>query len=240
MRGLLYVALLLAGCSFTPATFTGGTSDAPLPMIDARDDRDAAIDAPPIDAPPDAFVAPSTTNHPSVADTFIASDFANSTGTAAPLFPDQQSALADGGPARNALFRFDLTSIATTAVVSAAELHIWTYDDPGATVTLYPVLEAWDEATATWNQRSTGVAWSAAGAAPPSRGTTPTATVTPSAAFTGYVVTIPAAVVAGWVADPASNHGLVLITTDSDGSRFSTKENTTASVRPYLRVTHTP
>lgn len=239
MRGLSYVAIFVAGCSFTPGTYTSGT-DAPAQTADATGALDAGIDARPIDAPPDAFVPPSTTNHPSIADTFIASDFATSTGTSAPLFPDQQSALTDGDPARNALFRFDLTSIATTAAVSAAELHIWTYDDPGATVTFYPLLEAWDESTATWNQRSTGVAWSAAGAAPPSRGTTATATLTPSAAFTAYVVTIPAAVVAGWVANPASNHGLVLITTDTDGSRFSTKENTTASVRPYLRVTHTP
>lgn len=237
MRGLSYVAVLVAGCSFTPGTYTSGTDDAPPPTADANDELDAAPDAA-SDAPPDAFVPPATTNHPSVADTFIASDFPSSTNGGD--FPTQTSSLTDGGPARNALFRFDLTSIATTATVSAAELHIWTDEDAGETVTLYPVLEAWDEATATWNQRSTGVAWSAAGAAPPSRGTTATATISPSTTFTAYVVTIPPAVVAGWVASPATNHGFVLVTTDADGSRFSTKENATASVRPYLRVTHTP
>lgn len=245
--------LVLVGCGFQVAGGSGDVTpnvDAPIdmamPMIDAAIDApidavDMVIDAPidavdmVIDAPIDAPPTPSITNHPSVADSFIASDVPTQN------FSTQTSALADGGSTpRTALFRFDLSSIPTTAVVTGAQLFIWTDYDPGQTVTIYSLLESWTESQVTWDARSSGVAWAAAGATPPSRSMTVAGTVTPTQSNTGYVVTIAPATVAGWVANPATNHGLAIVTSDSDGSRFSTRENTIASVRPYLSVTHVP
>ena len=42
------------------------------------------------------------------------------------------------------------------------------------------------------------------------------------------------------VAAPATNFGFALVTTNADGTRFSTKENSDAATHAYLRVTHTP
>jgi hypothetical protein len=234
--------LFVAGCGFqisgqsaSDATDSPGGEkpiDAPVDVvIDAPIDAaiDAMIDAPMIDA-----AVASTTNHPVVADTFIASDNENSN------FSTQSSALADGDIDRSALFRFDLSAIPVGATVSAAELHIWTDFDAGNTCTLYPVLESWTEGSTTWQKRNAISNWLAAGATPPSRGTVAIGTVAGTTAFTEYVVPIDLATVASWVALPATNYGLVIVTTDSNGTRFSTKENSTASVRPYLRVTHTP
>jgi hypothetical protein len=226
----------LAACSFSPGAFSSdaahGSDDAPLDDAGGSGD-DAAADAA-ADAAPDAFVPAATTNHAVTADTFLASDGANTN------FNAQDSALTDGDVQRVALFRFDLTAIAPTAVVSAAELHIFTDYDPGRDVTFYAALESWDEATTTWNVRTTGTNWTAAGAAPPSRGTTALGTVDPTVDFTEYVVTILPAAVAGWVANPATNFGFVLVTTNADGTRFTTRESTTAESHAYLRVTHTP
>jgi len=230
------VLLLLVGCGFQVPSTAGGPTDGAAPD-DAVSDG-APVDVPAIDAAPDApppdAAIPVTTDHPSVADTFLASDAATT------AFGDQTSALADGDIQRTALFRFDLSAISTTAVVTGAELVIWTDFDPGGTCTFYPVLQAWDEATATWNVRSAGTNWTTAGAAPPSRGTVAIGTVSPGTADTEYRIILDTATVAGWVASPATNFGVAIITTDANGTRFSTKEKTTAALRPVLRVTHAP
>jgi hypothetical protein len=234
--------LLAAGCGFQASDEGAATIDAS--PIDARridssvDDStsiDGASDGPimvdaSIDASPPSV---STTNHQSVADTFL------STVMPTTNFNDQTSALSDGD-GRVVVIRFDLTAIPVGAMVTAAELHIWSDSDPGQTCTFYPLLQSWTESTATWNQRSTGTAWAAAGAAPPSRSTTAAGTVLPTSTNTGYTVTIDPAVVAGWVATPATNNGFAIVSVNSDGARFSTREHPSSAVRPYLRVTHAP
>lgn len=237
----LVVALALTGCSFQPGMLGGAPVDdsGVIDTTDAAPDdasTDAAIDAMP-DATPDAPPAVAqTTNHGSVADTFLGGNSYATTN-----FNGQASSLVDGAPDPCVLvMRFDLTSIATTALVTGAQLYIWSDNDSGNTVSLYPLLEGFQETTATWNQRSTGTNWLAAGAAPPSRGTTAIGTVNPTSTFTGYVITIDTATVAGWVANPAANHGIAFVTTDADGTRFSNREHPTTTVRPYLAVTHAP
>ena len=236
-----WILLLTASCGFEAgdATSTIDASAIDARTIDASVDGattdDAAIDAPgvidsSIDGPP---VSASTTNHPSVADTFI------STVMPTTNFNDQTSALSDGD-GRVVVIRFDLTAISAGAAVTAAELHIWSDSDPGQTCTFYPLLQAWTESTATWNQRASGTAWAAAGAAPPSRSTLGAGTVLPTSANTEYTVTIDPAVVAGWIATPATNNGFAIVSVNVDGARFSTREHPTTTHRPYLRVTHAP
>jgi hypothetical protein len=232
------VAALLAGCSFQAGPFVAATSDSNGPLPDTGDTPDADPDAMP-DVMPDVMIdaiVTATTDHAVVADTFLGSgSYANTN------FSTQASALVDGtGNECVVLMRFDLSSIAATAVVTGAELHIWTDYDPGAAVTLYPLLESWTESSTTWNDRSTGVTWSTAGAAPPSRGTNAVGTVTPSTASTEYTIAISTATVAGWVAQPGTNFGLAFVTTDSDGTRFSTRDHATTTRHPFLRVTHAP
>lgn len=230
------VLVLLVGCGFQVPAPAGGPTDGAAPDDTGGDGAvpdGAPGDAAPDATPPDAAL-PVTTDHPSAADTFLASDLPAS------VFSDQISALADGDIQRTALFRFDLSTISTTSVVTGAELVIWTDFDAGGPCTLYPVLQAWDEATATWNVRTAGTNWTAAGAAPPSRGTSAIGTVNPGTADTAYTITLDTATVAGWVTSPGTNFGLAIITTESNGTRFSTKEKPETARRPVLRVTHVP
>ncbi|MDB4962170.1 MAG: hypothetical protein JWP01_2169 [Myxococcales bacterium] len=234
--------LFVAGCGFqvsgqsaSDATDSPGGEkpiDAPFDApIDVAVDVmiDAAIDAPMIDA-----AMYSTTNHAVVADTFLASDMPNSN------YSTQDSALADGDIARTALFRFDLTTIPVGASIQAAELHIFTEFDAGGACTFYPVLESWTEGSTTWTKRNAISNWVGAGATPPSRGTVAAGTVVPSMTFTEYIVVIDPALVTSWVAVPASNYGLAIVTTGADGTRFATKENGNAGLRPFMRISHTP
>jgi hypothetical protein len=223
------ILAVVAGCGFSPSSPTGASDAAP---------SDGAADAPSsttVDAKLDDAALPRTDDLADLADTFLASD------TPTTNYTTQSSALADGDVVRVALFRFDTSAIATSAVVTAAELHIWTDFDPGDTCTFHQVLEAWDDATATWNERSTGVAWTNLGAGPPaSRATVAVGTVDPTVAATGYVVTIDPAVVATWVATPATNFGLAIATTQANGTRFTTRESSTTAAHAFLRVTHAP
>lgn len=237
MRAAVLVAL--CGCSFQPGQLGTSTGDADTTRDDGGVDDGALVDARPIDARPDAPPdapppQPATTDHAATADTFLASDVP--TGN----FNAQTSALVDGDTLRVVVMKFDLSAISTNSVVTAANLHIWTDFDQGADVTIYPLLQSWDETQATWNQRANGMNWTTAGAAPPSRGTTAVGTVNPTSAATGYVVPITAATVQGWVATPANNHGIVFVTNQADGTRFSTREHANTAVRPFLRVTHVP
>jgi hypothetical protein len=197
---------------------------------------DAAIDAKP-DARPDSPPAqPVTMTFAVGADTYVDSlNQSTAFGTAQNMFADGATQEA------TALVRADLSSIPTTALVQSAVLHVWASNDVGAPVTVYQMLESWDEGSATWIVRSTGVGWSGIGASPPSRSTAALATLPTATAFyeekTG---TIPNSVVQGWVSAPATNFGLALVTADTDGSAWRTRENNTAENHPILVVTYRP
>lgn len=234
------LALGLLGCGFQVQPQAGDASPAPG---DAA--HDAGRDAPPvgdapsaIDAvvitPPDAPPSPVTGDFASTGDIYLRSLSVDENTN------DRDYAIVDGDYVAVILLHFDVSALAPGSTITAAELHIWNDGDPGDPCTLHQVLESWDEATATYRSRATGVLWTAAGAAPPSRAVTAAGTFTPSIQDIEYVVPIDAAVVASWVAAPATNHGLALVTANANGSRFSTREAADATRRPYLRVTHLP
>ncbi len=233
MRVVLAALPWLAACSFQAGQLPQAADDAgnDTPSGDGRMDAVAG------DAMADMqIVSPSTTNHTSVADTYVADQAKNLN------LDGEPSALVDGsGNFCVVLMRFDLASIPTGATVSAAELHVWTADDGGdSDVMIYPVLQSWVESEATWNNRSNGTGWTAPGVEPPSRGAVIIGTITPTATNTEYITAITTSTVQGWVTSPATNVGIAFVTQDSNGTRFATRENVTAAVRPYLRVTHTP
>ncbi len=232
MGRLSLLALWLAGCAYTPP---GGTDDPATPGddtagVDAALAIDAGIDAPPdVDAPP---ATPQTTDHVATSDVWIDA-LRVTTNHSADAF-----LIADGDNEAAVLLGFDLNLPAAT-VIQSVELHIWTANDPGAQVQVFPLLESWSETQATWNDRANGAAWSSQGAKPASCGATAIGSFTPSATNTEYTVTLDPATVAGWVADPATNRGLVIHTTNSDGPRFVSREGQ-QDRRPLLRITHVP
>lgn len=154
-----------------------------------------------------------------------------------------------GGSTDSVLMRFVIDSIPTTASVFSASLALTCTDDgPDAVVNAFRILEPWDEGTgdnqagaASWNERTAGNDWSAAGVDGAARDTTVAADVS------GVFVTnqrisidlLPSAVQA-WVDDPNSNFGLVFVqVVGGNGSGFSSREAAEVN-RPLLTVTFVP
>ena len=191
MRGAL--AIFLVGCGrvgFDPL----GTSPEP----------------PPVDAPPNA----QTLITDVVADTYI-----STAGSSDANFGASLTLVVNDAPARRPLLRFDLSTLPSTAAVFSVDLIIAAdaTTKPDANPAQVRVLrEAWDEGTAdgqtgaaSWLQRQTGVAWTTAGADVPSSDVAPIATFTVTGAGR-YEIPLDRTVVAAWLADPASNAGVLI------------------------------
>jgi hypothetical protein len=223
------VLSFVCACSFPHGSLGQQPGDDAGTDADGRQ-RDAAIDSPP-DAPPDAAAV--------VANLVVTQDTYVDSQNDLTAYGTQPLMLADGGGQdATSLFRADMSAIPTTATVQSAVLHIWVSNDVGADVSLYRMLESWDEANATWTERAPGTSWSSAGAAPPSSDTTALATLTPDVMYAEKTATIPANVVQEWVASPAKNFGLAIKTTSSDGSTWRTRENAALASHPYFLVTY--
>ncbi len=110
-------------------------------------------------------------------------------------------------------------------------------NNPGDDVLLYQLIESWDEATVTWNEASTGVSWTNAGA----YGTgshKATAVGTLSAPESSNSVDVTASV-QNWSFGEL-NEGWLLKDTGGDGVDIRSSEYATGSVRPKLEVTWVP
>lgn len=165
------------------------------------------------------------------------------------------------GVARRALLRFDLSAIPPGSQVQQVELSLYLSraQDRDPLVSVHRLLAAWTEGPAngggqghgapasagdvTWLRRSfPGLAWAQAGG---------DFDALPSAAlnlgFSGErQVWGPtprlSADVQGWLANPASNHGWILVGVESNSQNAKRFESRSSSptVRPSLRVVYTP
>lgn len=153
------------------------------------------------------------------------------------------------GDDRRILLRFDLSAVGA-ATVTDATLRLWTgtsvNDYSTQLYTAYQMLETWSEGAqaatagvASWNQARANTAWTTAGAGLGSRDDTALGSFTPAVIDTEYTVSIDPAVINGWVADPASNHGLVILSAGADGACFYSSEHANAGKRPSLTVVWT-
>ncbi len=117
-----------------------------------------------------------------------------------------------------ALLRFDMTPLPASSIIDGAELELsWETPAPGRPprpLSIHPVAEAWDAATATWLERSPGQTWSVPGC----DGEPCAAAALGRMATDGVDATnrVPLGLaVAAWL-DPAANDGLAL---RSEGNR---------------------
>ncbi|PKO20369.1 MAG: hypothetical protein CVU38_20485, partial [Chloroflexi bacterium HGW-Chloroflexi-1] len=141
------------------------------------------------------------------------------------------------------LLRFDLSSIPSGAYIQNATLTLWVTSRTVPTwmdIGLFPVLRAWQAGQATWNQAANGDNWNQGGCngVGVDREETPATTVRVNVA-SGAVTIDVRDIVRGWVADPASNHGLLLWPVNSGATMtyvFASSEVGTQAQRPKLTV----
>jgi hypothetical protein len=220
-------------------------------------------DVPPFDgAPAGADAAPaSDAAAATVTLVFGEADDADVTGVTVDTYLDAANpslnygagvtARIDADPSRVALLRFDISSIAPGATVTAAELAVTTAVDPleEGSVQIFEVMENWAEgdgvgaaAAANWTQRTSNNDWTTAGAGSGSRAPSAMSEVAPSTAATRYRVALPLELVQRWVADPATNRGLVLVAINAatHGVDLESSESATTAARPSLSITFIP
>jgi len=171
----------------------GGTLSAPV--------SSAVIEG--VDTPQDAPVrAQTTATLDAVADATLRSDQPNTNFGAEDDLEITYTSTEVVGQDRQAvvLIRFDTSSLPDDAIIDAAELHLFLEGAAGAdpvTITAFFVTSAWDESTVTWNSNPTTSALGINADSDASTGSYQSWTIP------WYVQ--------GWVDDPASNNGVLLL-----------------------------
>jgi hypothetical protein len=167
-------------------------------------------------------------------DTAIGSDFPATQYGAAPLD------YVDGSPKRDLLVRFDGLvgnapgQLPAGSLVTRATLTVTTGDGTGGSagvISLHRLLQPWNAATITWANSFGG---NGVGPDDIEATATPVGSVPATGASTTRVIDVTPAVQA-W-ADGAPNHGLVLLTTSTDGLGLHLAEASVDSLRPALTV----
>lgn len=137
------------------------------------------------------------------------------------------------------LLRFDLSALPPTTTVISASLRLVTQNDSSAQmIQIERVLEDWTEGSllgepgvANHLERMADVPWSAV-----FRDPTPLGSVQPVAVQTAYVAELSPASIQAWIADPTTNFGLALVTSQDDGVSFASSTAGMVPTRPVLTV----
>jgi hypothetical protein len=245
MRRGAVCLLALFGCgriSFSPLDDGGGSS-----TTDANTD---ATDARPIDAPPNAITVTfgdrgDATFPATASDTFISNEAGEPTLNYG--FTDELRSEQD--VSERILLQFDVDMIPPTATIFQVQLAITvTQENPTATWFLHTVLEQWSEGAqdgapgaANFTERMAGTTWAIPGAGMPGSSGLSFATITPNALGT-ITATLPNQPIQDWVANPATNFGMIFFNADvnANTARFAASEDATPSMRPLLIVTYVP
>ena len=148
----------------------------------------------------------------------------------------------------SALLRFDLSGIPSGATVQSAVLTLTVTERDAANwldLDVFKLLRGWEELQATWNQATSSVAWTTAGAnGSGDREGARRATARVNAAPGGTVSFDLTALAQEWVSSPAGNRGLLLRPTLPVNNmtmtyRFASLDHWDPAWRPKLVVTYT-
>jgi hypothetical protein len=197
-------------------------------------------------ATPTGTTVPTATQTPSV----------TSTPTTVELRPFQDTFLYSQEPTTNwgndqllkarlswfrPLLRFDTSAIPANATVTNAQLYLylnWYEHLPNQTpnVSVYKVLQDWQQSQATWNNRLTGTPWGAPGAdGATDRSLSASGVAAVSTINTWYNWNV-TSLVQDWVWNPSGNRGMLMISDSGRELRFHS--DNAATNRPYLRITY--
>ncbi len=142
----------------------------------------------------------------------------------------------DGSDQRRSLLRFDLSAIPFGSEVHSAELELHLASGSGSAVPIdvFRVTERWIENEVTWDERSSGVAWSNPGG---DHDPAPSATVLvgPDSGehYSGDVTSL----FADWVSGRHPNHGMLLRGGHNGvDEEFLSSDDSNSGLRPRIRV----
>ena len=120
------------------------------------------------------------------------------------------------------LLRFDVTTIPITETVAEATLRVYPItrtNGNSLTLAAHQVLADWIDSQANRTQRQTGANWNVAGmAAGSDYAAEADGTATLTGVGSGWVEVDVTDMVRDWIANPAANHGLVLLAQAASGS----------------------
>ena len=140
------------------------------------------------------------------------------------------------------LLRFDLSDIPEGALIRAARLQLYTiysHDSNPLTLNAFPLLRNWNEAETTWNQVAVATPWATAGASADNADYDSSihSATTVNATFAPYTLNL-RPVVKTWVADPVTNHGIIIRGTAAPSAeyRLASAEYPDPNLRPELTV----
>src|SRR5215211_5742665 len=145
------------------------------------------------------------------------------------------------GKDKFALVKWDLSEIAPGTQINSALVTLNVATTSPQSYQAYVLKEPWVESAATWNVYSSGMPWEVAGAKGAlDKEATVAGTITPSVKGKN-TLTLPLAVVQGWVDDPATNQGIIIANPSSTrGFNFSSREVTDPTRRPKLTLDLSP
>ena len=143
----------------------------------------------------------------------------------------------NSGREKRILIGFNLPSLPPSSTITSATLRLYEIStQAGQTITVYRVTNNWVGSQVTWNQRSSGVSWSAAGG---DYQNTAFATFSPDLANQYRDIDV-TALTQGWANGTFSNQGLLLRATGANAAdvRFASNEATSTGQRPQLCITY--
>jgi hypothetical protein len=141
-----------------------------------------------------------------------------------------------------AMVEWDITDIPAGATILDATMNLTVSNTSNATYPCHEILRNWSESQSDWIEATGSIDWQTAGARGAlDRGTDVLCQVAAPSSTTLTVQFTAAGIAAvqGWVANPSSNHGLLLSNNSvSDGAYFRSTEYSSTSQRPRLNVTY--
>jgi len=143
---------------------------------------------------------------------------------------------------RNALLRFDLTSLPTGAQVVTASLELHPISqsvEVPVAVDVFGVLQHWEEDEATWNLRFAGLQWGNAGCRQPGVDRREALTDRKRLIWMDRPLSVDVThLVQAWLDEPAENHGLLLraASRTSVELTFSSAEALDPALHPRLSI----
>jgi hypothetical protein len=141
------------------------------------------------------------------------------------------------GKDKFALVKWDLSGIAPRTQINSASVTLNVTNSSTETYQAYVLKKPWVESEATWNVYSGGERWEVAGAKGSlDKEATVAGSITPSIKGNS-TMTLPLAVVQGWVDNPDTNQGIIIAYPSSTrGFNFNSREDTDPTQRPQLTL----